>query len=553
MMTGLPALGQRTPRLAVPLRRRLGSLVWILIAAGAPLSFAGCSGSRESSCQAAFWVEETLTNARTDAVTLSLRTAPGTPELELRVAYAARGSGDLDLATPPQLALPDTRVDLELGGLAPGTAYAYRVECRDTPAERWSSRAEHSFDTAPTPGTAYRFALVADSHAVSVFAQAECGLRGKARGRVRSADLKASFANLVAREPDFALLLGDEIITHRCGSCGRPNCLIDGVALGQPGLVTVRAASEAEARYRLWLRIWQPVFQRIPYFLALGNHDGETRFGSPDGQCKHFDDTSALSQAARHRYLANPHAAYPDGDASGNYYRFSWGDADFFVIDPFQYTTATESGDPHGFPRDARDWHLGAEQLAWLQRSLAASTKAWKFVASHHLVGGLTLGRCYAYGRGGIAGGSTADGTTAGALLGEQALIQAALKQAAPAFFLFGHDHVAVVGQKRDARGPTGVHYIAGGTPSVGQPSSWAGNPAFAASYDYDQSGIPDYRETHGSEQRGFFEVTVDGPRSVRFDYIVGSAADASRNGVTAISYRVEGPGARVEPAGEEW
>jgi hypothetical protein len=53
---------------------------------------------------------------------------------------------------------------------------------------------------------------------------------------------------------------------------------------------------------------------------------------------------------------------------------------------------------------DAWDWTLGKQQYDWLYRTLAGSDARWKFVFTHHLVGGVTGAhhKDHPYGRGGI-------------------------------------------------------------------------------------------------------------------------------------------------------
>jgi hypothetical protein len=53
---------------------------------------------------------------------------------------------------------------------------------------------------------------------------------------------------------------------------------------------------------------------------------------------------------------------------------------------------------------DAWDWTLGRRQYDWLFRTLDGSDAEWKFVFTHHLVGGVTEAqhKNHPYGRGGI-------------------------------------------------------------------------------------------------------------------------------------------------------
>jgi predicted phosphodiesterase len=80
------------------------------------------------------------------------------------------------------------------------------------------------------------------------------------------------------------------------------------------------------------------LISRVPLFPVLGNHEQNAK--------NYFD------------YMALPDPEY--------YYTFSYGDADFFMID------SNRKVDPE------------SEQYQWLEKQLAASTATWKFVCHHH-------------------------------------------------------------------------------------------------------------------------------------------------------------------------
>lgn len=78
--------------------------------------------------------------------------------------------------------------------------------------------------------------------------------------------------------------------------------------------------------------------KQIPIFSTLGNHEHDAAF--------------------YYQYMKNPEPAH--------YYTFSYGNADFFMIDTDQYQ---EPGTP---------------LHQWLERALATSSATWKFVVQHH-------------------------------------------------------------------------------------------------------------------------------------------------------------------------
>ncbi len=112
-----------------------------------------------------------------------------------------------------------------------------------------------------------------------------------------------------------------------------------------------------------------------------------------------------------------------------DYYSFEWGDALYVVIDPFQYTpvkpyagaVAGEQND-EAQTTDQWGWTLGQQQYDWLNDTLKNSNAKFKFMFSHHLLGGQLAGGGTAgpagYVRGGAAaadffewGGKNADGS----------------------------------------------------------------------------------------------------------------------------------------------
>ena len=81
-----------------------------------------------------------------------------------------------------------------------------------------------------------------------------------------------------------------------------------------------------------------PLISRVPFYPVLGNHEVNAK--------NYYD------------YMALPSPEY--------YYQFSYGNADFFMID------TNKKVDPE------------SEQFKWLEKALAASKARWKFVVHHH-------------------------------------------------------------------------------------------------------------------------------------------------------------------------
>jgi hypothetical protein len=147
------------------------------------------------------------------------------------------------------------------------------------------------------------------------------------------------------------------------------------------------------------------VCHSAPFFIALGNHEGEQGWRLNGAA----DNVAVWATNARKLIYPLP---VPDDFYTGstdeplwtglreNYYAWEWGDALFVVLDPFWYTTTKPHDEPPDGPPgsgDNWDWTLGWEQYCWLRDTLEGSSATYKFVFSHHVTGGMTL-----YGRGGI-------------------------------------------------------------------------------------------------------------------------------------------------------
>ena len=276
--------------------------------------------------------------------------------------------------TPPQAFSANQPVEVLIDALQADTPYTYRVKYRAGNAGETAATDAGTFHTQRAPGSAFTFALQADSHLDSnsdpqVYAQ--------------------TLTNERADRPDFLIDLGDTFMTDKY----QPYTAAQPQYLAQRSLFGTLAPS--------------------PLFLALGNHDGED--SSRGGTAK---EMSAWSAQLRTQYFPNP---VPDDFYTGNstldktvgalqdYYTWEWGDALFIVLDPYRFTSSPSSG------MTAIPWNrtLGDAQYQWLKQTLEASRATWKFVFIHQLVGGLDKD-----GRGGVEvapyfewGGHNADGS----------------------------------------------------------------------------------------------------------------------------------------------
>ena len=296
--------------------------------------------------------------------------------------------GEYSDATRPLLnRRAHTGTDLVIDGLDPNTVYHYRLRYRQTGSGDYAAGFEGSFRTARPPGESFVFTLQADSHIVGAIKQ---------NNHAKFALYEITLRNLLADRPDFHIDLGDFAHIEHYGG------------------VSAHMYLDALDRYLVQRQCLGNISRSVPFFLVLGNHEGEEGWRVPS----EADSTEIWGTLARKEVIPNPS---PDGfyvggsdstaccDLRESYYAWEWGDALFVVLDPFWYTTTM----PHSSGRyfssnDAWDWTLGKEQYDWLYETLHRSGARWKFILAHHVTGGILGGHKdhKPYGRGGIVAAS---------------------------------------------------------------------------------------------------------------------------------------------------
>ena len=270
-------------------------------------------------------------------------------------------SGSYTGQSTTSAATAGTSTVLTVSGLAPDSAYYYRVRYRLKAESSFRADTEHVFHTKRLSGTAFTFVIQADPH-----------LDGNSSTTVYSRTL----ANELSDKPDFLMDLGDASMVEKCA--------IEGSTLCVPPAPTT--ATTVTARYALLRSYFDQLCHSVPLLMVLGNHDGET--GWADVPSANQLDTWSVN--TRKAFFSNPE---PDRFYSGssvsapgiglrqNYYAFEWGDALFVVLDPYTYTPRKPGTDGWG-------WTLGAAQYQWFATTLASSRARYKFVFSHHMLGG---------------------------------------------------------------------------------------------------------------------------------------------------------------------
>lgn len=282
--------------------------------------------------------------------------------------------------TTPLLGNPgEAPIQVEITDLQADTEYYYRLACRRAGAGDYEFADEHSFHTQRPRGSAFRFSVTADEHLQNMMAYPQT---------VDDMALyRRTLENVAAADPDFWISLGDfahtEFLTAR----------------------DVVSQDEAVKRYLDQRDYIDRIGHSIPFYLVIGNHEGEQGwYYDFDNPGSNGESLAVWSTIARKQIIANPQPngfytgnndVIPEFGLRGDYYAWEWGDALFVVIDPYWYTKANPGND--------WNWTLGEAQYEWLYQTLHGSDAKWKFVFTHQLTSSYNAGQARKhYGRGGI-------------------------------------------------------------------------------------------------------------------------------------------------------
>jgi alkaline phosphatase D len=253
--------------------------------------------------------------------------APPAPETPLVLAYAPEGAPpEAEVRRPfPPVAAGADGTTLRIGGLAPATAYRYRVLV--------GGRAGHdtsgSFRTGPAPGAPVR----------ARFSVVSC-MNAKRYPR------QPAWVPLLAEKPDLLLQLGDAVYADST----RPEVL--------------RAWHIAQRR----VPEYAEVLRVTPTLVIWDDHDfgGNDSDGSLPGKERSLELFRAL--------WPNPSCGLPE--TPGIFFKATYGDVDIFMTDGRYYRSPDAARD------DESKKMLGDAQFAWLERELRASRATFKLVAS---------------------------------------------------------------------------------------------------------------------------------------------------------------------------
>ncbi|HUF61883.1 MAG TPA: alkaline phosphatase D family protein [Verrucomicrobiales bacterium] len=214
-------------------------------------------------------------------------------------------------------------VTATLSGLAASSAYHYgvRVDGESNPA--WDG----AFRTAPESGQPVRFRVALTS----------C---------MRFDQPQSSWFLLLAQRPDFHLTVGD---THYADTT-------------DPAIQW-----EHHRRYRA-LPSFATVIRNVPTYAMWDDHD----YGPNDSDGAAEGKENSL--AGWKQFWTNPGAG--TDTIPGAFFRFSWGDVDFFVVDGRYHRSPDSASD------DETKRMLGDAQFGWLLEGLKASRARFKVIAS---------------------------------------------------------------------------------------------------------------------------------------------------------------------------
>jgi alkaline phosphatase D len=287
------------------------------------------------------------------------------------------------IASAARDALPDAdcTAKLELGDLPPGQDIFYRLRFQDIATGIGGESRTGHFRTAPVAGQSISFLWSGD------VAGQGWGI-DLARGGYRS------YRTMLNNCPDFFIHSGDHIYAD-CPIASEQN-LPNGEIWRN--LVTEEKAQVAHTlaqfrgnyQYNHLDENFRAFHAQVPMFAQWDDHE-VTNDWSPAGSY----DEAGYEDDGTPRLVARARRAFFDfmpirdiGARQGRVYRkIAHGPLlDVFMIDMRSYRDDTwNKGDDH------RGWILGAEQLAWLKRELAASRATWKVIAADLPIGLVSL------------------------------------------------------------------------------------------------------------------------------------------------------------------
>ena len=447
-------------------------------------------GNAALSSDSNFIGREILGRPTDSAITANVMPAQNS---ELYIKYGTTpGKYSLQTAAAPTTAA--VPVNVLINNLQPGTAYYYRTRIRQANGGDFSAGDEHTFFTQRAPGSSFIFTIDADPH------NQDPNFNGEL--------YDIALANVLKDHPDFHINLGDTFMTEKLN------------------ITSLQGVAGTYANIRPYFEL---IGADVPLFLVNGNHEGELGWllnGSDQ-------NLAVWCTQTRQKYYPNPvPGAFYSGSTTpeahtgirDSFFAWTWGDAQFIVLDPFWYTRSK----PNQQSNSNWGWTLGKAQYDWLKQTLETSKAKFKFIFIHNLVGGRDKD-----GRGGIEsagyyewGGNNQDGSWG---FDQQRpgwgkpIHQLLVENHVSALF-HGHDHVFV---KQDL---DGIVYQECPQPSITRYD----NVQLAQDYGYVNGKVI------GSS--GHLRVTVTAEKTtVEYirAYLPKDETSSQRNGQVAYTYKI--------------
>jgi len=248
----------------------------------------------------------------------------------------------------------------DMQGLTANTRYYYRLQYRLSGTSTYTPTPEYTFITQRPAGASFTFAVESDEHLYD-------------KKGVRSI-YKLTLQNQLKEQSDFMLSLGD--------------------IFGDDHTPTSTTSKDMDYFHKDYLQYLGEVCHSIPFFVCLGNHEGENGYYLKQTPPNNIGVYGTLwrkfyypNPIPNSFYTGNVNKEAYGMDLPANYYAWTWGDATFIVLDVYRHCDVNEK--PQNW-----DWTLGKAQYDWFKKTLEGSKSKYKFVFSHHTRG---------QGRGGIA------------------------------------------------------------------------------------------------------------------------------------------------------
>ena len=235
----------------------------------------------------------------------------------------------VEIAPVRASASDDYAVTITVDGLQADTEYFYRVLVNGEPDRYLKGFPPSRLRTAPEPGMAHDFRIAFGS----------CP-------RFQDDRVQPIWSAVLGLEPDLFLWIGDNIY----GDSTYPHVLRE------------------EYRRQRDVAGLQPVLREASHLAIWDDHD----YGMNNQDRRNPIKEEALKIFKE--YWANP--SYGLSQTPGVFFRYRYGQVEFFFLDDRFYR------DPDADPQGPEKTLLGAEQLAWLQSELAASTAVFKVLVS---------------------------------------------------------------------------------------------------------------------------------------------------------------------------